>query len=353
MIRWLDDGLGFNGSGHGLLLSGGSAANTHGIACARARALELGRAASDLTIYFSREAHLSLKQAAFALGFEPSRIRVLPVDAAFQLDLVALNKALEEDRDQGLIPTCVCGSLGTANTGAVDPLERIAKLASSYGAWFHVDGAYGAPAALTESYAFCRRGLERADSMSIDPHKWLFAPFDVGCVLVRDPSASRLAFARTSEYITVERLGEVESFAFFDHGPELSRRLRALKVWMILKVRGLDTLAQEIQRNIDLRLLLDRRIREEDRLELLGSELSISCFRFRPNPSVSEDDLNAINREILETLLSEGHFLMSPTTLEGRYSLRVCIVNFRTQASDIEELVQEVLRLGTQLTENR
>ena len=182
--------------------------------------------------------------------------------------------------------------------------------------------------------------------MSIDPHKWLFAPFDVGCVLVRDSEASRQAFSRTSEYIAVEQEGAVESFAFFEHGPELSRRLRALKVWMILKVRGLDGLAVEIERNIELRRYLDQLVEQESSLELLGSDLSISCFRYRPAEATSEEALNQINKRILDSLVAEGHFLMSPTTLDGRYSLRVCIVNFRTQQSDIEELVREVLRLG-------
>ena len=186
----------------------------------------------------------------------------------------------------------------------------------------------------------------RADSLSLDPHKWLFAPFDVGCVLYRDEEASRRMFSLVGEYAAVSLTGAIESYAFFDHGPELSRRFRALKVWMILKVRGVDAIARVIAENVALRRKLDERVAAEPCLEPLGSELSISCFRYVPEGWSDGEALNGLNRRILETLNAEGQVYMSPTTLDGRYSLRVAIVNFRTAASDVDFLVDEVLRLG-------
>ncbi len=345
VVRWLDELLGFQGQGHGLLVSGGSAANAHGLACAVAAARE---AAPDreLTLYLSQEAHLSLHQAAKSLGIADHRLRRLPVDPDRRLVVADLERALTDDLAQGLRPACVCASAGTANTGAVDPLEAIAGVCRRFKVWFHIDGAYGAPAALTESHGHLKRGFARADSLSVDPHKWLFAPFDVGCSLVRDPQASHRAFSRSSEYIRVENQNENEQFAFFDHGPELSRRFRALKVWAILNVHGAQGLGKEIQRQIDLRRYLDQRIAETPELEALGSDLSISCFRYRPTAEPNDEMLNPLNRHILETLVTEGSFLLSPTTLDGKYSLRICIVNFRTQRSDMDLLVEEVLRLG-------
>ncbi len=351
VVRWLDELLGFQGQGHGLLLSGGSAANAHGLACAVTTARE---AAPDrpATIYLSSEAHLSLHQAAKSLGIADHHLRRLPVDAERRMSVADLEQTLAADLEQGLRPACVCASAGTANTGAVDPLEAIAEVCRRFEVWFHIDGAYGAPAALTDSHAHLRRGFALADSLSVDPHKWLFAPFDVGCSLVRDPEASHRAFSRSSEYIRVENQDDIERFAFFDHGPELSRRFRALKVWAILNVHGAKGLGREIQRHIDLRRYLDQRITETPQLEALGSDLSISCFRYRPepepnNPELSEEKLNALNRHILESLVAGGRFLLSPTTLDGRYSLRICIVNFRTTQADMDLLVEEVLRLGS------
>jgi glutamate/tyrosine decarboxylase-like PLP-dependent enzyme len=193
------------------------------------------------------------------------------------------------------------------------------------------------------------KAFVRADSMSLDPHKWLFAPADAGCVLVRDDEAARRTFTVYSEYTAVTQTDPIERYAFFDHGFEMSRRFRGLKVWTILKARGLQRIRAAIQHNITLREYLDVRIDEEQRLEALGSELSITCFRYVPRGEESEDRLNAINRTILETLIAEGRCYMSPTVLDGKYALRACIVNFRTEQSDVDFLIHEVMRLGTAL----
>jgi len=356
VVRWLHRLTGFDGDG-GLLVSGGSAANFHGLACAVVEAeRQAGLPAGSrhrLTVYLSREGHVSLRKAAQLLGIPPRQIRVLEVDGERRLRPEALQEGLERDRARGRVPAAVCASAGTANAGTIDPLEEIARLCAEHGVWYHVDGSYGAPAVLTEDYRWMSRAFARADSLSLDPHKWLFAPVDAGCILVRDDEISRRTFMLSSEYTEVTRTDPVERYAFFDHGLEMSRRFRGLKVWTILQARGTKGLGAAIGHDIALRRHLDQRIAAEPRLEPLASELSIACFRYRPDGEPSDEVLNELNRSILETLVAEGRCYMSPTTLEDRYALRVCIVNFRTRRSDIDFLVDEILRLGATLETSR
>ncbi len=353
VIAWMDELSGFRGGGHGVLTSGGSAANFNGICCA----LEQARKAagigtgdlSGLCLYVSEEGHLSLVKAARLLGMSPDNVRVLGVDEDRRLTARELESALRRDRSQGRIPACVCASSGTASTGAIDHLDEIAQVCRRWETWLHIDGSYGAPAVLVEDYAWMTRAFARADSLSLDAHKWLFAPMDVGCALVRHPEVSASVFAESAEYVKVSQSDPIEKHAFFDHGSELSRRFRALKVWMIIKAQGVEGLASRIKRNIGLRRRLDQRIESEPRLERLGSELSISCFRFVPDGWRDRSRLNALNSRILESLLQGQSFYLSPTTLEDRFALRICIVNFRTRSQDIDFLIDEVLRLGEDL----
>ncbi|NUS38849.1 MAG: hypothetical protein HOQ02_07470 [Lysobacter sp.] len=345
VLRWLDALVGFDGGGHGLLLGGGSSANLHalGAAVERARQRHPDATRSRMALYTSRETHLSLAKAAHFLDL--GHVRALPVDAARSMVPEALRTAIEADRRDGLVPVMVAGSAGTANAGSIDPLRALADIAVAAGAWFHIDGAYGAPAAMTASHTFLREGFARADSMSLDPHKWLFAPFDVGALLVRDPQWLREAYAESSEYITVTETAPVEAHAFFDYGMELSRRFRALKLWIMFQLRGVDTYRRAIAGNIALREHLDARVTAEPELELLASGLSISCFRYRRAGSDGAA-LDALNAGIQRRLASTGEIALSPTTLDGRYSLRVCIVNFRTRREDIDWLVERVLEFG-------
>ncbi len=190
------------------------------------------------------------------------------------------------------------------------------------------------------------RTFERADSLSLGPDKWLFAPGDAGCILIRDDEDAKRAFTLFSEYTEITQTDPIERYALFDRGLEMSRRFRGLKVWTILKARGVEGLRGAISHDIALRKHLDQRIADHPRLESLGSELSISCFRYVPEEATSDEDINAVNRTIVETLVREGRCYMSPTTLEGKYSLRACIVSFRTQRSDVDFLVDEVVRVG-------
>ena len=352
VLRWLDALVGFDGGGHGLLLGGGSAANLHAVGAAVTQALHRRPDASreQLVLYTSRETHLSLAKAAHFVGV--GHVRALPVDADRRLMSDALRDAIEADRDAGLVPMMAVGSAGTANAGSIDPLVDLAAVCRAAGVWFHVDGAYGAPAAMTTGHAFLREGFALADSLSLDPHKWLFAPFDTGVLLVRDPQALRDAYAETSEYITVTETDPLEAHAFFDHGMELSRRFRALKLWMMFKLRGVDVYRRAIAANIALREILDARIDAEPELEHLASGLSISCFRYRPEGADAET-LDRINAQVQARLVATGEIALSPTTLDGRYSLRVCIVNFRTRRADIEWLVEHVLAFGREAAGER
>jgi glutamate/tyrosine decarboxylase-like PLP-dependent enzyme len=345
VLRWLDALVGFDGGGHGLLLGGGSAANLHAVGAAVERALRRHPVASRerLVLYTSRETHLSLAKAARFVGV--GHVRSLPVDAARRLQPDTVRAAMDADLDGGLIPMLVVGSAGTANAGSIDPLVELAALCRETGVWFHVDGAYGAPAAMTSAYAFLRRGFALADSLSLDPHKWLYAPFDTGVLLVRDPQSLRDAYAETSEYITVTETEPLESHAFWDYGMELSRRFRALKLWIMFKLRGVDAYRQAIADNIAVREYLDQRVLAEADLELLASDLSISCFRYRP-AGVDPASLDRINAAIQARLMATGDIILSPTMLDGRYSLRICIVNFRTRRADMDWLVEQVLAFG-------
>ena len=349
VLRWLDALVGFDGGGHGLLVGGGSAANLHALGAAVEHALHRDPAATRerLVLYTSRETHLSLAKAARFLGV--GHVRALAVDADRRLQPETLRTAVAADRAAGLVPMMLAASAGTANAGSIDPLVALAAVCHAEGMWCHVDGAYGAPAALVPRYGFLREGFARADSLSLDPHKWLFAPFDAGVLLVRDPQRLRDAYAEDSEYITVTEVEPLERHAFFDHGMELSRRFRALKLWVMFKLRGVDAYRRAIADNIALREYLDERLRAEPELELLASDLSISCFRYR-GTGLDPAALDAVNAAIQARLMASGEITLSPTTLDGRYSLRVCIVNFRTARADIDWLVEHVLAFGREAT---
>jgi len=360
VLRWLDEFVGFSDGSQtsgGILTSGGSSANFHALACAVHKADIAGVPRHGQTIYMSREAHVSMRKAGRILGLPSDQIRLIDVDEQRRMRVDALESQLLEDRASGLAPAAVCASAGTANTGAIDPLDEVADVCDRHDVWLHIDGAYGAPAAATARYAWMRKSFCRADSLSLDPHKWLFAPVDVGCVLLRDAEWNERTFGWDSEYTRITQTDAIErfaffdhgvemTFAFFDHGVEMTRRFRSLKVWSILKARGADGVTAVIDRDIRLRETLDERVEHESDLEHLGSELSISCFRFRPAGVETEDDIDDANRHILETIVREGAAYMSPTYLDGRYALRACIVNFRTTPEDVQFLLDEVLRIG-------
>lgn len=340
VLGWIDALLGFAG-GSGILTGGGSAANFNAVAMAVRRGERGGAQRGNMCVYVSEDTHLSIAKAARVLGIRDEHVRVLPVDAQRRMRVAALDGAVAEDRRDGRFPLLVCASSGTANCGAIDPLEAIADVAARERLWLHIDGAYGAPAALTAEYAWLRDAFARADSLSVDPHKWFYAPLDAGCLLFRDAELARETFSEAAAYTAVTQTDPVEAHAFFDHGMELSRRFRALKLWFAFKLHGTDAYCRAIADNIATRRYLDERVVAHPQLERVASDLSISCFRVSA-AGADNERANALNRAVLQRLLDSGRFLLSPTELDGRFVLRACIVNFRTRREDIDLLIEAI-----------
>jgi glutamate/tyrosine decarboxylase-like PLP-dependent enzyme len=267
-----------------------------------------------------------------------------------------LRSQIEADKNSGFTPSCVVGSAGTVNTGAVDPLDRIAEIAREFDLWFHVDGAYGAPGVLDQRKTDLFAGLERADSVSLDPHKWLFVPVDAGCLLFRDPAAAAAAFStEDADYIKIHGLAEDAAFAYWDYGVELSRRFRALKVWLTLGYYGVRRLAEAISEDNSLAAYLGELVANADDFELLAPvELSICCFRYVPPGFAGNDDeLNKLNEQIMATVQKGGRAYLSNATVNGRFALRACITNFRTTKADIEQTVQVVREAAAKVRDER
>ncbi|HEV2912228.1 MAG TPA: pyridoxal-dependent decarboxylase [Pyrinomonadaceae bacterium] len=363
-LRWLSTLIGYGEPSGGLLTSGGSMANLNALLIAhRSRAQgEVDRrglwsTSQPATVYASEQVHMSIPKAADILGLGRDQLRLVKSDARFRLDVRDLREMVEADSARGLVPFCVVGNAGTVNTGAVDPLAEIARVAQEHDLWFHVDGAYGAPGALDERKRALFDGIERADSVALDPHKWLYAPVDCGCLLFRDPASARKAFLPTeADYIRVHEETDDESFAFWDYGVELSRRFRALKVWMMLSYYGARRVRAAVSENNDVTAYFAERIAAAEDFELLAPvELSICCFRFVP-PGVREklkgageqeraqlgDELDRLNARIMHHIQRGGRAYLSNVTLRGSYGLRACIVNFRTTRADMDQTLEIV-----------
>jgi aromatic-L-amino-acid decarboxylase len=356
VLAWFKEAMGFPAEASGVLVSGGSMANLVGLAVARHVQAPFdvrrrGQSASPrpMVLYASLEVHSSVKKAAEILGLGSDALRLVPVDAEYRIDLYALRDAIADDRKAGLQPFCVVGTAGTVNTGATDDLAALADLCEREELWLHVDGAFGALAAFSPVLRKRLSGMERADSLAFDPHKWGYFPIEVGCVLVREAQDHRAAFATAAAYLAAGEggvAGRVDRFA--DRGMQLSRGFKALKVWMGLKAEGTDKLGRLIEQNVDQAAYLAARVRETPELELLApAPLNVVCFRYRGG---AEGDLDRLNKSIIVRLHESGVAVPSYTVLDGRYAIRVCITNHRTQTSDLDLLVHEVVRLGRELS---
>jgi aromatic-L-amino-acid decarboxylase len=345
VVGWLAQAIGctrFRGS----LTGGGSAANLMALAMAREAKLpanETGvRALSQGVVYASGEAHMSIAKSVALLGIGRKNLHLISTDKLFRLIPKELELAIQRDRADGKVPIAVVASAGTVNTGAIDPIPEIVEIARRHGLWVHVDGAYGALAAIAAPKKFT--GIELADSLSLDPHKWLYQPLDCGCLLYRDVHAAHAAFAHTGDYARALSNDPVEGFAFFEQSLELSRRFRALRLWLSLRYHGLQAFRATIQDNLDLAQRLATTIAERPELELLAPvELSAVCFRYRGTSSCSEEELNLRNTAILRSVVRRGRVYLSNATVQGKFALRACIVNHRTTAKDVDNVAQEVL----------
>src|SRR5216110_1480286 len=298
-IDWIRQILGFNAKAGGLFVSGGSMANLAAIAAARqAKDDSSGR----LRIYASRETHFSVAKAAALLGIGRENVRHVPVDDSFRMRVDDLVAKINADLTSDYVPFCVVANAGTVNTGAVDPLAEIREIADRFQLWMHVDGSYGAFAVLAESARKLFGGIELADSIALDPHKWLYLPVDVGCVIYREPGIARSAYGHQAEYTRIIGEEADEAFAFWDYGPELSRRFRALKVWMLLKGVGLDFLGEAIESNLACARHFESMVRASDDFEMVAPvELSIFCFRHVPVQLRNESPkaIDAFNERLL------------------------------------------------------
>jgi aromatic-L-amino-acid decarboxylase len=360
VVGWMAELLGFPAESSGLLVSGGTVANLLGLAVARntgagfdIRAEGLQRPGTPrLVFYGSSETHSWARKASELLGMGDSAFRRIPVSAAYEVDVAALRAAISADRTAGHRPFCVIGNAGTVNTGATDDLLALARICREEQVWFHVDGAFGALAALAPSLRSIVAGLELADSVAVDLHKWGYLPFEVGLTLVRHPAAHRAAFATASSYLDAAPRGIVAGgFPFADLGLQLTRGFRALKVWMSLKAQGADAWGRLIEQNVAQARHLRMRIESEPRLELLAPvPLNLVCFRF-VTPGLDAAALDAVNQEILIRVQERGIAVPSSTVLGGRFALRVAITNHRSRRADFDLLVEAVLAAGAELTE--
>ena len=353
VLAWCREMTGFPASASGLLVSGSSMGNLVGLAVARSaragfdvRRRGLAGAPARLAVYASSEAHSSIQKAVELLGLGADSLRQAPVRDDFTVDVEALARMIAADRAAGLRPICIVGNAGTVNTGAVDDLPALADLAAREGLWYHVDGAFGTLAGLAPGLAPLVAGMERADSLTFDFHKWLYLPYEIGIVLVRDPQAHRNAFSLTPEYLVHAERGLAAGVWFSDYGVQLSRAFRALKAWMHLKEHGVEKLGRLIAQNAAQARYLASLVERSGELELMAPvPLNIVCFRYRA-AGLAEPALDALNQELLIRLQEGGVAAPSSTRLRGRLALRVAITNHRSRRDDFDAMIAEVLRIG-------
>lgn len=357
VLSWMKEFLGFAQDSSGLLLSGASIANFVAIAAALESRADgdigkdgLWSLKRPMILYSSEETHYSVDKAVRMLGLGTSSMRKIPVDADFSIDLDRLVGAIQSDRRQGLKPFCIVGNAGTVRTGAFDNLQELATLCKQEGLWFHVDGAFGALVAASPALAKRTSGMERADSVGFDLHKWMFMPIGVGCVFVRDRRVHRRAFEAEASYLarTESGIGSVRD-PFGNYGPELTRGFRALKVWMGLKEHGAKKYVQIIEQNVSQAAYLRRLVEAAPDLDLLAPvPLNIVCFRLVAR-GFTDDELNEINRRLLLALQDHGLAAPSLVSVNDRVGLRVAITNHRTRQSDLDFLVDVTRECGKRI----
>jgi aromatic-L-amino-acid decarboxylase len=336
VLDWFKEWIGYPADAAGILVSGGSAATITALACAR-EAL-IGPMSDRVVAYVADQTHSSVARAARLLGFRPDQVRVLPTDANHRLRLDALIGAIDADAQHGLRPFLVSANAGATNTGAIDPLADLAAICRERGMWLHVDAAYGGFAALTERGRGHLAGIELADSVTLDPHKWLYQPIECGCVLVRDGHFLKEAFTINPDYLADYKSEQVN---FSDLGLQLTRSSRALKIWLSFNYFGTDAFRDAIDRSMDLALLAEEYVRDAPTLELLSpASLGIICFRRSFAGVEDEDTLSRMNAELVAAFEATGRGLVSSTRLHGTYAIRLCVMNHTSGPSDVTNALQ-------------
>ena len=341
---WFREWVGYPPGAGGLFTSGGSAASLDALVAAREHAGAPERPA----VIMGDQSHSALERAARIVGVRPAGIRKVPSDDLFRVRLDALEEAIHQARNGGFTPIAVCANAGATNTGAVDPLDAMADLCERERIWLHVDGAYGGFAVLSERGRALLRGLERADSITLDAHKWLFQPFEAGCVLVKDVRTLEAAFSVHPEYLQDTRLG-MEHVNFADRGLQLTRSFRALKVWMSVQTFGMAAFRAAVARGIELADRAAERVRASASLELLSPpSLGVVCFRVNPG-GLPEDALETLNEDVQARIIGSGIAMMSSTRLRGTYALRFCIMAHHTTWKDVEDTLVAIETFGREL----
>jgi glutamate/tyrosine decarboxylase-like PLP-dependent enzyme len=353
VINWCKELLNYPAAGSGILVSGGSVANITGLIVARNTIVSNSKnsgiyaAKAKLTAYCSAETHNCIAKAAEVIGIGNEQLRKIPVNDNYEIDIEALKIKIKEDRANCFIPFCIIGNAGTVNTGAIDPLDELLQVARDEKIWLHIDGAFGALAKLVPAYKTRLKAIEEADSVAFDLHKWMYMQYEVGCVLFKNATTHRNAFANPVNYLTAHDRGLAAGpETISNHGMELSRGFKALKVWMSLKEHGADKYAAMIAQNIDQANYLGELISRQSELELMTDvTMNIVCYRFNPG-NLDDEQLNVLNKELLMRMHEQGVAAPSSTILSGKYAIRVAIVNHRTRRHHLNEMVEGTIEIG-------
>lgn len=338
VIEWFRDWLDLPRETGGLLVSGGSAANLTALACARQ--LRYSGHSDTARIYASRETHSSIARAARILGFRDTQLRLITTDAEQRIDMAALARAVAEDRESGFDPFLVVANAGTTSTGSVDPIRELASFCRGNSMWLHVDAAYGGFAALTERGRLLFDGIGEADSVTLDPHKWLYQPFEAGCLLVRDAKLLRTAFHVMADYLKDTAIDDVQDAPvnFAEHGVQLTRYARTIKLWLSINYFGVEAFRDTIDRTMDLAAAAESMIRDIPAFEVVTpARLGIVCFRRRVNGDAAT--VERVNEKLVRGLMASGVGMISSTRVHGLYALRVCILTHRTQLEDVRSVI--------------
>ncbi|MCC5914208.1 MAG: hypothetical protein JJU46_07505 [Balneolaceae bacterium] len=351
VIRWVSQFIGYPKTAAGAILDGGSTANFNCLAVARKNMAPESMSDKGLyglkpmTIYVSEEGHSSFDKAVDMLGIGKKYLRKIPVDSSFRIRTDLLKKAIIEDREAGLNPICVIGIAGTTNTGAVDDLVKIEEIAKGERLWYHVDAAYGGPAAALASTASLFQGIEKADSVVINPHKWLYVPFEAACILVKEPENLRKTFSHLPDYLIGEDTGE-ERTDLMEYQLPLTKSFKSLKVWMTLKTFGKKRIVEMIGQDIDKARHLASMVESAPGFELMApAPLSIVCFRYKP-AGASEDEAERLNKRIIAAIEQDGRIFLTGTRIDGKTVMRVCFINPRTTLRDVELIIEVVTDLA-------
>jgi glutamate/tyrosine decarboxylase-like PLP-dependent enzyme len=359
-VRWLCDLLNYGPQSFGTLASGGSEANLIALKCARdsvARDIKdrgVRRAPGELVIYASEQCHYSIDKSADILGLGREGLRKIPTDTRFHISLDALKEAIAADRKAGMLPCCIVGVAGTTSTGVIDPLESLAEIAREHDCWYHIDAAYGGPLAFSPRHKDMLRGIELADSITFDPHKWMFVPFACAATLVRGGGrVLRDAFDMTPEYLSEDRGGVDVEFDFFRYGQMGTRRFNSLKLWMAIKFMGREGYARTVERHIELTKYLAKQIEGLKGFKCVGEvETAVCCFRYLPDNLELGNESDRLQQRLQQVIERSGEAWLTTTVLHGHRAMRVNINSFLTEQHHIDDLVKLLERSGNELLAN-